>query len=159
MIMPVVQTHTNSSVKPVSYVNLLPQSSTAFPNRTNEALEAEAYNAQQAALAAEAEAQREYTAQVAQAAYMAPNCALWMAEAGITDPINAYKIIMFESGCRPDVMNAEGACGIPQALPCSKLPGYPNDPVAQLEWMQSYVVARYSTWAAAWQQELNYSWY
>jgi hypothetical protein len=50
----------------------------------------------------------------------------------------------------PGVVNrSSGACGLPQALPCSKLPGFPHDAAAQLEWMAGYIDERYGgPWAA-----------
>jgi len=76
------------------------------------------------------------------------SCADWIALAGVTDVANAYTLIMRESGCNPNAVNrSSGACGIPQALPCSKLGT--NDPVEQIRWMQNYVVRRYGSWAGA----------
>ena len=79
------------------------------------------------------------------------NCSEWLQEAGVTDVPNALILIGMESGCDPGIWNrsGSGACGIPQALPCYKLPGFPNDPVAQLEWMQNYVISNYGSWANA----------
>jgi hypothetical protein len=59
-------------------------------------------------------------------------------------------IIERESRWTPDAWNDDsGACGLPQALPCSKLPGYPHDVRAQLGWFFSYVEDRYgSVWGA-----------
>jgi hypothetical protein len=76
------------------------------------------------------------------------SCHDWMAQAGVTDMANAYTLIMRESGCNPNAVNRRsGACGIPQALPCSKL-GTSN-PVEQIRWMQNYIVRRYGSWAGA----------
>lgn len=88
------------------------------------------------------------------------NCQEWIAAAGVTDTVNAYKLIMAESGCNPGARNpSSGACGIPQANPCSKLGT--SDPVAQIVWMQNYVFARYGSWANAWTTFLSRSphWY
>lgn len=77
-------------------------------------------------------------------------CEQWMSQAGV--PINyaSKKLIINESGCRPDAVNpSSGACGIPQALPCSKMPCTLQDPVCQLRWMQTYVQDRYTTWEGA----------
>ena len=77
-------------------------------------------------------------------------CEQWMAQAGV--PINAAsrQLIINESGCRPDAVNpSSGACGIPQALPCSKMPCTLQDPVCQLRWMNAYVTERYSSWEGA----------
>lgn len=76
------------------------------------------------------------------------SCQDWMVAAGVTDMANAYTLIMRESGCNPNAVNkSSGACGIPQALPCSKLGT--NDPVEQIKWMQNYVNRRYGGWAGA----------
>lgn len=81
------------------------------------------------------------------------NCQDWMRQAGITETAAAYRLIMKESGCRPTAVNpSSGACGIAQALPCSKKPGQWDDPVNSMRWMQDYVMSRYGSWQAA----LNY---
>ena len=72
--------------------------------------------------------------------------------------VNAKILIMRESGCNPNARNASsGACGIPQALPCSKL-GTSN-PVAQIVWMQNYVNNRYGSWANAVAHSNSQGWY
>lgn len=91
-------------------------------------------------------------AQEVQAAPRTPsgNCQDWMSQAGISDMVNGYELIMRESGCNPNAVNpTSGACGIAQALPCSKKPGQWNDPVNSMSWMQQYVMNRYGSWAAA----------
>jgi hypothetical protein len=76
------------------------------------------------------------------------SCLDWMTQAGVMDTSNAYTLILRESGCNPNAVNrSSGACGIPQALPCSKLGT--NDPVEQIRWMQQYVIRRYGSWANA----------
>lgn len=80
------------------------------------------------------------------------NCEDWMRQAGI--PVNATtkKLIINESGCKPHAKNpSSGACGIPQAWPCSKLPCELNNSgaVCQLKWMDSYVKGRYGSWDKA----------
>lgn len=86
------------------------------------------------------------------------SCSEWMAAAGVTDMANAAELIRRESGCNPNAVNrSSGACGIPQALPCSKLGT--NDPVAQIRWMQNYVVSRYGSWAAAVAFHNRMNWY
>lgn len=85
-------------------------------------------------------------------------CQDWMDQAGITDQANAHILIMRESGCNPNAVNrSSGACGIPQALPCSKLGT--SDPVEQLRWMQNYVVRRYGSWANAVAHSTSVGWY
>lgn len=86
------------------------------------------------------------------------SCHDWMVAAGVTDIASAYTIIMRESGCNPNAVNrSSGACGIPQALPCSKLGT--SDPVEQIRWMQNYVVSRYGSWAGAVAFWNAHSWY
>lgn len=80
------------------------------------------------------------------------SCADWMAQAGIASTTATNKLILKESGCRPNAVNpSSGACGIPQAYPCSKLPCPLNDSgaVCQLKWMSNYVQQRYGSWENA----------
>jgi uncharacterized protein YabE (DUF348 family) len=89
------------------------------------------------------------------------NCGEWLAQAGITNS-DAIWLIGKESGCNPGAVNrSSGACGIPQALPCSKLP-CPLDAagaVCQLKWMNNYVLNRYGSWAAARAFHASRGWY
>lgn len=89
------------------------------------------------------------------------NCGEWLAQAGITNA-DAVWLVGKESGCNPGAVNRRsGACGIPQALPCSKLP-CPLDAsgaVCQLSWMNSYVMGRYGSWAAARAHHASRGWY
>lgn len=99
-----------------------------------------------------AEASRKATATPkASAESYSGTCADWMAQAGIPQTEATTKLILKESGCNPRAVNkSSGACGIPQAYPCSKLPnGVNTDPVTQLRWMDSYVKGRYETWENA----------
>ena len=78
------------------------------------------------------------------------SCADWIRQAGVSDIENAYTLIMRESGCNVNSVNkSSGACGIPQALPCSKLGSARGNPVAEIQWMNNYVVNRYGSWANA----------
>ena len=78
------------------------------------------------------------------------SCSDWIVQAGISDVDNAYTLIMRESGCNVNAVNpSSGACGIPQALPCSKLGAARGNPVAEIQWMNSYVIGRYGSWANA----------
>ena len=88
------------------------------------------------------------------------DCASWMSEAGITHAL-ARDLIQRESGCNHLAVNpSSGACGIPQALPCSKLPqGLNTPPVEQLKWMQNYVMARYGSWESAIAFHDSNNWY
>lgn len=98
-----------------------------------------------------------------QKAYAASgDCETWKAQAGIASTPATRALIGGESGCRPNAVNpTSGACGIPQALPCSKMPCTLQDPVCQLRWMDSYVANRYGTWDNAYATWLSRSphWY
>lgn len=55
-----------------------------------------------------------------------------------------------ESGNRPGAINpSSGACGIGQALPCSKLPCSLTDYACQDTWFSNYMLSRYGTWENA----------
>lgn len=62
-----------------------------------------------------------------------------------------FELGMKESGWNPKAQNrSSGACGIPQAHPCSKMPQGVNTPWReQVEWFLNYVKARYKTPTAA----------
>lgn len=79
-------------------------------------------------------------------------CSDWKAAAGIPNTHATRTLINNESGCRTSAINpSSGACGIPQAYPCSKLPCPLNDSgaVCQLQWMDNYVKNRYGSWENA----------
>lgn len=70
----------------------------------------------------------------------------WLTAAGIPRESWGYvdAIVQRESGWNPNATNSSsGACGLAQALPCSKVPGNPYNPVDSLRWMNSYVINRY----------------
>ena len=72
----------------------------------------------------------------------------WMAAAGI--PESEWRFVNFiverESGWNPNATNASsGACGLVQALPCSKVPGSGYDPVDNLRWASGYA-SKYGGW-------------
>lgn len=76
----------------------------------------------------------------------------WMAAAGIAESDWGYVdfIARAESGWNPNATNpSSGACGVIQALPCSKVPGNGYDPVDNLRWANGYATARYGSWAGA----------
>lgn len=76
-------------------------------------------------------------------------CLEWMSQAGIANTYSTHKLIINESGCRTGAKNpTSGACGIPQAYPCSKLPCALNadGAVCQLKWMDAYVQRTYGNW-------------
>ena len=69
-------------------------------------------------------------------------------------------IVSQESGWNPNAVNASsGACGLAQALPCSKVPGNPYDPVNSLNWMNGYVTGRYGSWQGAVEFKKENGWY
>jgi resuscitation-promoting factor RpfB len=63
-----------------------------------------------------------------------------------------YSLWTHESNFNAGSVNAHsGACGIPQAYPCSKLPGFsPSNAAAQIQWGLDYIAARYGTPQEAW---------
>lgn len=76
----------------------------------------------------------------------------WMSAAGIARGDWAYVdyIVSKESGWNPNATNkSSGACGLVQALPCSKVPGNGYNPVDNLRWGNSYAIGRYGSWSAA----------
>ncbi|MEV7798056.1 transglycosylase SLT domain-containing protein [Microbacterium foliorum] len=76
----------------------------------------------------------------------------WMAAAGIPESDWGYVdyIVSRESGWNPNATNkSSGACGLVQALPCSKVPGNGYDPVDNLRWASGYATGRYGSWAGA----------
>lgn len=78
------------------------------------------------------------------------SCADWIAAAGIKDVGNAQELINRESGCNPNAVNpSSGACGVAQELPCGKSGCSLGDGACQVRWMNSYVLGRYGSWAAA----------
>lgn len=69
-------------------------------------------------------------------------------------------LVQKESGWNPNARNRlSGACGLAQALPCSKVPGNPHDPVTSLNWMHDYVMRRHGSWANAVQHSKTKGWY
>lgn len=60
-----------------------------------------------------------------------------------------YQLWMRESGWSPYATNPySGACGIPQANPCSKIGS--SDPSAQISWGLNYIATRYGDPNSAW---------
>jgi len=114
--------------------------------------------AKQAAEAARLAAATTPTVPFTPVARASGSCGDWIAQAGVTDVGSAITLINRESGCNPNAVNkSSGACGIPQALPCSKLGT--SDPVAQIRWMQDYVNRRYGSWANAVAHSNAKGWY
>lgn len=99
---------------------------------------------------------------VAQPRVVAVNgsCSDWLAQAGVTDTINALELIYRESGCNPNAVNkSSGACGVGQELPCGKSGCSLGDGACQVAWMQRYVFARYGSWANAVAFHNSHNWY
>lgn len=86
----------------------------------------------------------------------------WLAASAIPQDQWGYAewLVQKESGWNPNARNASsGACGLAQALPCSKVPGNPLDPVNSLNWMNSYIMGRYGSWANAVNHSKSKGWY
>ena len=91
-----------------------------------------------------------------------PADADWMAAAGIApSDYSAVEILVErESSWNPNAVNSSsGACGLTQALPCSKLGANWNDPVVALAWGDAYVKGRYGSWQAALAHSYANGWY
>ncbi|MFZ1301332.1 MAG: ubiquitin-like domain-containing protein [Candidatus Microsaccharimonas sp.] len=86
----------------------------------------------------------------------------WLAASNIPEESWGYADFMVskESGWNPNAVNkSSGACGLSQALPCSKLGPNWNDPVVALNWMNSYVNGRYGGWQGAYNFWQKNHWY
>ena len=86
----------------------------------------------------------------------------WLAASAIPqkDWGNAEWLVQKESGWNPNAVNrSSGACGLAQALPCSKVPGNGHDPVNSLNLLQSYVLGRYGSWEGAIAHSKAKGWY
>ena len=86
----------------------------------------------------------------------------WITFAGIApaDFAAANRLIQRESGWNPTAVNASsGACGLVQALPCSKLGANWSDPVNALRWGDNYVKNRYGGWSQALAHSDANGWY
>ncbi|MDO4781079.1 MAG: ubiquitin-like domain-containing protein [Candidatus Saccharibacteria bacterium] len=86
----------------------------------------------------------------------------WLAAAGIPRDQWGYAdwLVKKESGWNPNAVNrSSGACGLAQALPCSKVGADPYNPVVSLRWMHGYVLRRYGSWEAAVAHSKARGWY
>lgn len=86
----------------------------------------------------------------------------WMDAAGIAEGDRGYVdyVVSRESGWNPNATNrSSGACGLVQALPCSKVPGNGYDPVDNLRWATGYAVGRYGSWANAYSFWISNHWW
>lgn len=100
---------------------------------------------EQARATREAEKQR-----IAQAAAKAVNTVTGTATASAAPSGAKAFIYAKESGNRTDAINpSSGACGLGQALPCSKLPCTLSDYACQDAWFTNYAMQRYGSWEAA----------
>ena len=80
----------------------------------------------------------------------------------VTQMDSLIKLWNRESGWNPNARNKKsGACGIPQALPCSKIKNQQgsNDWKAQIRWGVNYIKNRYGTPINAWKHFKNKGWY
>lgn len=74
------------------------------------------------------------------------------APASYSMPADQAKAFIYshESGNNPGAINeGSGACGLGQALPCSKLPCSLSDYACQDAWFTNYMLQRYGSWANA----------
>lgn len=86
----------------------------------------------------------------------------WLIAAGIAESDWGYVdyIVNRESGWNPNATNrSSGACGLVQALPCSKVPGNGYNPVDNLRWANGYATGRYGSWAGAYAFWVNNHWW
>ena len=86
----------------------------------------------------------------------------WMAAAGIAESDMQYVdyIVSRESGWNPNATNkSSGACGLVQALPCSKVPGNGYNPVDNLRWGTGYATGRYGSWEGAYNFWVKNHWW
>lgn len=85
----------------------------------------------------------------------------WLAASNIAQENWGYAdfLVQKESGWNPNAVNkSSGACGLAQALPCSKLGPDWSNPVVALNWMNSYV-GRYGGWEGAYNFWVAHKWY
>jgi len=86
----------------------------------------------------------------------------WLAASNIPQEMWGYADFMVqkESGWNPNAVNkSSGACGLAQALPCSKLGPNWSNPVVALNWMNNYVNGRYGGWDGAYSFWQKNHWY
>ena len=82
----------------------------------------------------------------------------------LKDYDNLVKLWNKESGWNAKARNKRsGACGIPQALPCSKMKKYGKDYKTnckvQINWGLTYIKSRYKTPTKAWNHFQKKHWY
>ena len=77
---------------------------------------------------------------------------------------NLVKLWNRESGWNASAVNKRsGACGIPQALPCSKMKSrgsdYKTNCYTQINWGLGYIASRYGSPTKAWNHSQKKGWY
>lgn len=82
----------------------------------------------------------------------------------INDYKNLVKVFNYESGWNAKAYNKRtGACGIPQAKPCSKMRSYGKDYrtncKVQINWGLNYIKKRYKNPTKAWKHIKKTGWY
>lgn len=83
-------------------------------------------------------------------------------EFGTDEALDIEHLVNGESGFNPYAINSSsGACGLFQALPCSKMKCELSDVDCQIKWGLGYIKARYGSPAKAWSfwQEQEPHWY
>lgn len=86
----------------------------------------------------------------------------WLSASNIPEADWGYAdyLVTRESTWNPNAVNkSSGACGLAQALPCSKVPGNPYNPIDSLNWMNGYVNGRYGGWENAYNFWIKNHWY
>lgn len=68
-------------------------------------------------------------------------------------------IVQKESSGNPYAINSIGACGLFQALPCSKLNCYLRDVQCQINWGRNYAIERYGSTRDAYLFWINHNWW
>lgn len=113
-----------------------------------------AQQALEAEQAAEAQQQAEEAAPAAQIAATP----VYVVPVALTSPM--LFIFMHESGNDPGAINASsGACGLGQALPCSKMPCSLSDYNCQVDFFTGYANDRYGGWDGAYAFWVANSWW
>lgn len=77
-------------------------------------------------------------------------------------PADGYKAYIYdhESGNNPGAINAgSGACGLGQALPCSKMGCTLSDYACQDAYFDNYAISRYGSWENAYYFWVNHHWW
>lgn len=129
--------------------------------KQQEAAEKAREEAEKQRIAAE-EAEKERQAQLAaEQAKTAQAQAVASQQAAVANAGDAKAFIyQKESGNYPGAINkSSGACGLGQALPCSKLPCSLTDYACQDVWFTNYMKQRYGSWENAKAFWLSHSWW